>query len=229
MIPDAPFILSLAGLNASLAGLGGLLIGLRRASGLDSLEALRLRQVVEFAFANLLLAIALQPLARLLGDPAEAVRASSAVTLAYVVVALVVLDRRVVRVGIAWGRAWAATALGLTVIGVVISAAAVVMPTAGAYELLLVVMLARPIAVFLLVLATLDETTRETTTPRQDPPTLTKPPAASPAAVPGEPGGIDGKITARFNTRWPETPCRRVPLADGVRGQRAGLPPPGQS
>ncbi len=161
MIPDAPFILSLAGLNASLAGLGGLLIGLRRASGLDSLEALRLRQVVEFAFANLLLAIAVQPLAQLLGGPADAIRASSAVTLAYVVVALVVLDRRVGRVGIAWGRAWAATALGLTVLGVVVSGAAVIMPAAGAYELLLVVMLARPIAVFLLVLTTIDEATRE--------------------------------------------------------------------
>ncbi|HJW22334.1 MAG TPA: hypothetical protein VJ506_07895, partial [Candidatus Limnocylindrales bacterium] len=144
-------------------------IGLRRASGLDPVEALRLRQVVEFAFANLLLAIGVQPLALLLGDPSQAVRASSAVTLAYVVIALVVLDRRVIRVGIAWGRSWAATALGLTVVGVVISAAAVVMPTSGAYELLLVVMLARPIAVFLLVLATIDGTTQEMATePRHE-------------------------------------------------------------
>lgn len=165
MIPDTPFILSLAGLNASLAGLGGLLIGLRRASGLDSLEVLRLRQVVEFAFANLLLAIAVQPLALLLGDPAQAVRISSSLTLAYVVAALIVLDRRVVRVGIAWGRSWAAAALGLTLVGVIVSAAAAVRPTSGGYELVLVAMLARPIAVFLLVLRTLDEAADDTDAP----------------------------------------------------------------
>ena len=160
MIPDAPFLLSLAALNASLAGLGGLLVGLRRASGFDPLDSLRLRQVVEFAFANLLLAIAVQPLAQLLGDIGSAVRLSSAVTLVYVVVALLVLDRRVARVGIVWGRSWAASAIGLTVIGALVSAAAIVVPSTGMYELLLVVMLARPIAVFLLVLGTIDDGAR---------------------------------------------------------------------
>ena len=86
MIPDAAFVLSLAGLNASLAGLGGLLVGLRRGPGLDSLEALRLRQVVEFAFANVLLAISVQPAAVLLGGAEAGIRVSSAATLAYVAV-----------------------------------------------------------------------------------------------------------------------------------------------
>ncbi len=160
MIPDAPFLLSVAALNASLAGLGGLLIGLRRASGLDPLETLRLRQVVEFAFANLLLAISVQPLALLIGDPPSAIRVASGVTLAYVVVSILILDRRVGRVGISWGRWWAASAIGLTIVGLAISAAGIVLPSAGVYELLMVAMLARPIAVFVLVLDTIDDAAR---------------------------------------------------------------------
>lgn len=157
MIPDAPFLLSQAALNASLAGLGGLLIGLRRAAAVDPLDILRLRQVVEFAFANLLLAISVQPLTLLLDSQASAIRVVSGVTLVYVVVALVVLDRRVERVGIAWGRWWAAAAVGLTVVGVGVAAVGILVPSSGIYESLLVVMLARPITVFLLVLSTLDQ------------------------------------------------------------------------
>ena len=164
MITDAGFVLSLAGLNASFAGLGGLLVGLRRGRDLDSLEALRLRQVVEFAFANLLLAISVQPAALLLGSAEAGVRVSSAATVAYVLGAMAVLQRRVSRVGIAWGRWWAASAIGLTVLAAGVAGVAVLLPTAGTYELLLVIMLGRPIATLVLVLGTIDEEIRQGST-----------------------------------------------------------------
>jgi hypothetical protein len=155
VIPEAAFLFSMAGLNASFAGLGGLLIGLRRGPELRAAEALRLRQVVEFAFANLLLAISVQPSVVLLGADAG-YRLSSALTLAYVALSMTLLQRRVAVVGIRWGRWWAASAISLTAAGVALALATVLVPVPGLYELLLVVMLARPMVVFVLVLGTLD-------------------------------------------------------------------------
>lgn len=155
VIAEAPFLFSMAGLSASLAGLGGLLVGLRRGPDLRPLDALRLRQVVESAFANLLLAVVVQPAVLLLGRDAG-FRVLAVLTLAYVATALPLLHRRVERVGIAWGRWWAATAILLSVAGVGLALATLAMPTAALAELLLVSMLARPMAVFLLVLGTID-------------------------------------------------------------------------
>jgi hypothetical protein len=156
MIPEAPFLFSAAALNASFAGLGGLLIGLRRGADLRPLDTLRLRQVVEFAFANLLLAISVQPCVVLLGRDAG-FRVSGGVALAVIVVALPILHLRVARVGIAWGRRWAVSAIALTALGTALATATVIAPSAGIYEGLVVVMLARPMTTFLLVLGAIDE------------------------------------------------------------------------
>jgi hypothetical protein len=156
MIPDAGFVFSIAGLNASLAGLGGLLIGLRRGADARPLDTLRLRQVVEFAFANLLLAISVQPFVMLLGSDGG-FRLSAGLALVSIIVALPILQRRVARVGISWGRWWAASAIVLTAVGAVLAAATVIAPAAGTYELLMIVMLARPMVTFLLVLGAIDE------------------------------------------------------------------------
>jgi hypothetical protein len=156
MIPEAPFLFSAAALNASFAGLGGLLIGLRRGADLRPLDTLRLRQVVEFAFANLLLAILVQPCVVLLGTDAG-FRVSGGLALAAIVAALPILHVRVARVGIAWGRWWAASAIALTAIGAVLATVTVITPSAGTYELLVVALLARPMVTFLLVLGAIDE------------------------------------------------------------------------
>ena len=156
MIPDAGFLFSIAALNASFAGLGGLLIGLRGGADARPLDTLRLRQVVEFAFANLLLAISVQPFVLLLG-PDAGFRVCGVLALSFVLGALPILHRRVARVGIAWGRWWAASAIGLTTVGAVLAAATVAAPTAATYELLMIVMLARPMVTFLLVLGAIDE------------------------------------------------------------------------
>jgi hypothetical protein len=146
MIPEAGFLFSIAGLNASFAGLGGLLIGLRRGQELRPEETLRLRQVVEFAFANLLLAMSLQPLVVLVGSDVS-YRIAAAMALAYVALSMGLLQRRVERAGIAWV---------LTLAGVWLASATILMPDPALYELLLVALLARPMAVFVLVLGTLD-------------------------------------------------------------------------
>ena len=55
MIPEAPFLFSIAGLSPSLAGLPGLVAVLRRGADLRPMDAFWLREIVEFAFANIVL------------------------------------------------------------------------------------------------------------------------------------------------------------------------------
>ena len=55
VIPEAPFLFSIAGMSASLAGLPGLVAALRRGDDLLPMDAFWLREIVEFAFANIVL------------------------------------------------------------------------------------------------------------------------------------------------------------------------------
>ena len=74
MIPEAPFLFSIAAVSASLAGLAGLVAGLRRGADFRPMDLFRLREIVEFAFANVLLALSTIPAALILGDTSSALR-----------------------------------------------------------------------------------------------------------------------------------------------------------
>ena len=153
MIPEAPFLFSIAGLSASLGGLSGLVAGLRRGTDMRPLDLFRLREIVEFSFANVLLALATVPLALILGSTGDAARIVAIAALVYVVLHLVVLIRRnrefqvtISRVGEA-----AVILLGLAAFGA--SIATVATGSIGTFEALLLVLLARPMLAFLFVLA----------------------------------------------------------------------------
>jgi hypothetical protein len=156
VIPEAPFLFAIAGLSASLAGLAGLVAGLRRGADLRPMDAFRLREIVEFAFANILFAVGIVPLTLVLGDPASAVRIAAVLVLAYAIATTVVLVRRTRRESIDFTRGWSilASALNLSVLVAVVA----VLWTGSivAYEATLVVLLARPMAAFLLVLASFE-------------------------------------------------------------------------
>jgi hypothetical protein len=156
VLPEAPFFLSLAGLNASLAGLAGLVAALRRGTGLGPLELFRLRQIVEFSFANILLAVAPVPAAALLGSPGGAVRAAAVAAVAVLVAGTAGLVRRHRRAGLAGTAGWYASVAALDVAALAAGAAAAASGDVGAYEALLVLLLARPMLAFLLVLAAFD-------------------------------------------------------------------------
>jgi len=156
MIPEAPFLFSIAGLSASLGGLSGLVAGLRRGTDMRPLDLFRLREIVEFSFANVLLALATVPLALILGSTGDAARIVAIAALVYVVLHLVVLIRRnrefqvtISRVGEA-----AVILLGLAAFGA--SIATVATGSIGTFEALLLVLLARPMLAFLFVLASFE-------------------------------------------------------------------------
>lgn len=155
MIAEAGFFLSIAGLSGSLAGLAGLVAGLRRGSVLAALEAFRLRQIVEFSFATVVMAISVIPLAALVADVAVAARAVGALALAYLVLTLVLLIRRGRETGV-WLIGRQRPAVGAIVVAsTALSIAVVVCGDVALLELLFVALLVRPMTVFLFVLGAL--------------------------------------------------------------------------
>jgi hypothetical protein len=152
VIPEAPFLFSIAGLSASLAGLAGLVAGLRRGTDLRPLDAFRLRQIVEFCFANIVFAVALVPLVLIL-NANSAVRLESAATAVYVISNVILLGVRSRNAGITWTRGWAIGATILSSAAIVSSIIGVATGSFPIYEITLVVLLARPMFAFLLVLA----------------------------------------------------------------------------
>jgi hypothetical protein len=141
-----------ATLSASLAGLAGLVAALRRGTGLARLDLFRLREIVEFAFATVLLALITLPIASLVGL-ADAVRIGGLLALVVLLAQAVLLARRAVSSELEHYRAWTVVAIGLDVVAVAAAIASIVTASVAAYELLLIVLLARPMAAFLLVLS----------------------------------------------------------------------------
>ena len=153
---DAPFLLSIAALSASLAGLAGLVAALRRGEGLSTSDRFRLHQIVEFCFANILLAVSMIPLTSLTGDVQQSVRIGGAASFVYILVAAAVLLRRVRDLGIPLQRDSAVIVAALNVALLVTSAAAALTGGTDMFQALLVLLLARPMVAFLFVLSSFE-------------------------------------------------------------------------
>ena len=154
MIPEAPFVFSIGALNLSLAGLAGLVATLRRGSAgeFPALDRFRLREIVEFSFANALLALALVPMASTIGDVEVTVRILGAGALAYQLTSSLLLRRRQLARDLAVARPALALILVLNLAILVAGVLCVLTGSIGAYEWLLLSLLARPMLAFVLVL-----------------------------------------------------------------------------
>ena len=156
MIPEAPFLFSVAGISASLAGLAGLVAGLRRGADVRPIDLYRLREIVEFAFANVILALGTIPLVLTIGNTSDALRLGAGAALLYSIVHIAVLIQRSRRHALPSSRAWYVGAGSLDIATLVTVVATVVSGAFGAYEALLLVLLLRPMLAFLLVLASFE-------------------------------------------------------------------------
>ncbi len=156
MTADSPFLLSVAALSASLAGLAGLVAALRRGEGLSANDRFRLHEIVEFCFANIILAIGIIPLTTISGSTETALRIGGGVALVYMLVDIVVLTRRARTMSIQLNWGWVTIVLALNIAAIVASTAAMLTGALGAYQALLLVLLIRPMAAFLFVLSSFE-------------------------------------------------------------------------
>ena len=159
VIAQAPFLFSVAGLSLSLAGLAGLVAGLRRGSELRPIELFRLREIVEFSFATALVALSAVPLSEFTGDVVVTMQLLGAIGVVYVLFVLVTLDarRRRHHLGIRESPGWLAAVLGINLVAVASGVVALLTGSVGAAEVMLLALLARPMAAFLLVLGGLGQ------------------------------------------------------------------------
>jgi hypothetical protein len=158
VIPEATYMFAVAGLNLSLAGLAGLVATLRRGSAgqFSAMDRFRLREIVEFSFANALFALAVVPMSTTIGSSETAVRILSASVIAYQVAFVFVLVRRQMARGLPIGRGWAVFIGLLNFLIVLAAGAGIIWATVAAYQWLLLLLLARPMVAFVVVLASFE-------------------------------------------------------------------------
>ena len=151
-MPQPGFLFSIAGLSVTLVGFSGLVAALRRDTPQSPLRAYRLRQIPEMALISALVALIALPLADSTSDSAVAIRAASATALVLTVGHVVMLLRRVRLSKLELSRAdWAGATIVDAVI-IVLAMVALVLATAGSFEWLLVVVIARPAVAFVMAL-----------------------------------------------------------------------------
>jgi hypothetical protein len=153
MISEAPFFLTVAALNVTLAGFSGLVAAFHRGDQLKTFDVFHLRGLAETGLANALIALITIPVATASGDLGAATRVGGAAVLAYIVVQLAVFMVRQRRMSI---RAAAPHAFGAVAIDVTVIVFAIVtivgVQAVSAYESLMVLLLARPMWDFVWVL-----------------------------------------------------------------------------
>ena len=153
MTTDVGFLYAMAGVSMSVASIAGLVVAFRRTGMWAQHDLVRLRQIVEWGFGNAVLALSTFPIVGLVGSEAAGLRIVGAVAVGYLVAMIIISLRR-------WGTN--RSLVRITPLVVVVDLAAIMLTTSAAilgamtaWELALLVLLIRPMIVFVWVLATL--------------------------------------------------------------------------
>ena len=152
---DVGFLFSIVGVSMSLSSLAGLVIAFRRTGVWGAYDIFRLRQIVEWGFANAFLALSAFPLVGLFGSEVAGLRALGLLALAYIIVNLIVLKYRLDHVGERIAVRYSIWIGALDVALLMLSTATAILGTAISLEWLLIGLMLRPMLAFVLVLATL--------------------------------------------------------------------------
>ena len=167
MLPEAPFFFSVAGLSASLAGLAGLVAGLRRGPTLAAMELYRLREIVEFSFANVIVALSTIVLPNAV-ETRIAVAIVAGAAMLYLVVDAAVLFRRLWRARVGLTRPWVLGASVNDTFAILVALAAIGSGAITVIEALMIVLLVRPLVAFLFVLASFETQATSAIHPQPD-------------------------------------------------------------
>ena len=135
-----------------MAGFSGLVATFRRGGPWKPIDSFRLREIPEMGLATTVLALAAIPLADSTASAQLAIRYASALAVAFTLFHIVVLlvRSRGMRIKLSSANFWSGAIidLGVVAVGVV----SIIAGSAAAYEWFLILLLARPMIAFVLVL-----------------------------------------------------------------------------
>jgi hypothetical protein len=155
MIPEAGFFFAIASISVTLAGFSGLVAAFRRGDQLQPREVFHLRTIAEVGLANAVIALMTIPLAALSGDLNEAIRLGADIVVVSIIIQLPRFMWRQRSMGVRVGRADAIGFVLLDLTAMALAIVTVVTESVGAYELLMLLILARPMWDFVRVLRSL--------------------------------------------------------------------------
>jgi len=155
VIPEAPYLFSVAALSVTLAGFAGLVAAFRRGSELMPIDIYRLRQIAEFGLGNALIALSTIPLSTTTGDLTLAVRICGAIGVLFIFGGVALLLRRQRGFGVRGQAGLNAVIVVIDFAAVAAGVATVVVGSVGLFEWELLFLLARPMLAFTFVLASL--------------------------------------------------------------------------
>ena len=156
---DVAFLYSTAAVSMSLASLAGLVIAFRRTGVWGAHDLYRLRQIVEWGFANVLLAFLAIPAAATLGSEASALRFMGVLALVYITVNILVLQRRIVALRPVVVVKPPQLVVVIDFAAAMFATATIILASIGPWELTLLVLITRPMTAFILVLASIGRET----------------------------------------------------------------------
>jgi hypothetical protein len=155
VIPEAPYLFSVAALSVTLAGFAGLVAAFRRGSELMPIDIYRLRQIAEFGLGNALIALATIPLSTTTGDLTLALRVCGAIGVLFIFGGVALLLRRQRRLGVRGQAGLNPVIVVIDLAAIVAGLATVVVGSVGIFEWELLFLLSRPMLAFTFVLASL--------------------------------------------------------------------------
>lgn len=141
------------GLSVSLSGFSGLLAAFKRGVPLKPIDAYRLRQIPEMALAAGFISLMTLALSDTFGDPATTIRIAGATGLLFTLVHILILIRRIRAMSTPMTNTTWVVASAIDTAVLAAGIVTVIVANAGAFEWLLVLMIARPGLAFLLAMS----------------------------------------------------------------------------
>jgi hypothetical protein len=152
-IPLSTDLIAIAGLGVTLAGFSGLVAAFRRSGQWKPLDSYRLLQIPEMGLSTALIALATIPLALTVGSGRAAIQWASGLALIFVIGQVVVLITRARAMGIELPRGGTISAGLVDTATFLVGAYSLALGSLPAFEWLLLLLLARTMLAFVLVMA----------------------------------------------------------------------------
>ncbi|HEX7264427.1 MAG TPA: hypothetical protein VF383_09665 [Candidatus Dormibacteraeota bacterium] len=152
-LPDPAFMYAVAGLSLTLAGFSGLVVAFRHEGALKAVDAYRLVQIPEMALVTTLLSLIPAPLSEWVGTASAGIRITAGLALLFTIGHVLVLITRMREGHLQLPQAGVTMAGVLDIAIMLTGAICLGVGSALSLDWLLILLLARPMLAFALVVA----------------------------------------------------------------------------